>query len=108
LGYSIYGIVDIGINAKGWTVEDVRNYLSDKGYESGAAEKMYTYLAGDPGAYLSYCAGYFEMQDMRDYAEEQLGSKFDVVEYHKVVLEAGPCNYSQLKKRVDKFILENK
>jgi len=108
LSYSIYGIVDIGINAKGWTVEDVRNYLSDKGYESGAAEKMYTYLAGDPGAYLSYCAGYFEMQDMRDYAEEQLGSKFDVVEYHKVVLEAGPCNYSQLKKRVDKFILENK
>jgi len=108
VGYAIYGILDIGINAKGWTVEDVRKYLTNNGYNGEAAEKIYVYLAGDPGAYLSYCTGYFEMQDMRDYAEGQLGSKFDVVEYHKVVLETGPCNYSQLKKRVDKYILENK
>ena len=107
-GYALYGIVDIGINEKGWNVEDVRKYMREEGYDANNAEEIYVFLAGDPGAYFSYAAGYFEMQDMRDYAEEQLGSKFDAVAYHKVILETGPCNYSQLKKRVDKYILENK
>ena len=48
------------------------------------------------------------MQDMRDYAEAQLGSKFNLVKYHKAVLDAGPCQYDQLKKQVDKYILEHK
>ena len=106
--YALYGIIDIGINEKGWTLEDVKKYISSQNLNEDIAEKMYIYLSGDPGAYLSYSIGYFEMQDMRDYAEYQLGSKFNVVEYHKVVLETGPCPFSMLKKRVDKYILENK
>ncbi|MCR4839257.1 MAG: DUF885 domain-containing protein [Eubacterium sp.] len=107
-GYMIYGRIDLGINAEGWTLEDVRSYVTKMGLSSSSAETFYTLLSGDPGVYLSYSVGYLEMQDMRDYAEEQLGDKFNVVEYHKAVLDAGPCKYDQLKKRVDKYILENK
>ena len=108
LGYLLYGRVDLGIHYQGWTVEDIRKYMVSCGYSDAAAEKLYNSLVGDPAVYLSYSMGYFEMQDMRDYAEAQLGDKFDVVEYHKTVLEAGPCKYEFLKRRVDKYILENK
>ena len=108
LSYLLYGRVDLGIHYQGWTMEDVSNYLVSSGYSANAAEKMYNSLVGDPAVYLSYSMGYFEMQDMRDYAEAQLGDKFDVVEYHRAVLEAGPCKYEFLKRKVDKYILENK
>ena len=45
---------------------------------------------------------------MREYAEKQLGEKFDVKEYHKVILSAGPCMYKDLKFKVDEYIAENK
>ena len=106
--YMLYGRIDLGINAEGWTVEDVSNYLSNAGMNSGAAQELYTVLSGDPAVYLSYSVGYLEMQDMRDYAEAELGDKFDVVAYHKAVLDAGPCKYDLLKRRVDKYILETK
>ena len=38
----------------------------------------------------------------------ELGDKFDAVEYHKAILEHGPCKFAQLRKCVDKYIAEHK
>ncbi len=108
LGYLYYGRIDLGVNYEGWTLEDVKGFLRKLGLNENAAEELYVIFVGDPGVYLSYSVGYFEMQDLRDYAEEQLGDKFNAVDYHAVILNAGPCKYDQLKKRVDKYILEQK
>lgn len=108
IGYGYHGQVDIGVNALGWTVEDVRSLLVKKGISGDNAEKLYRIVVGDPGVYLSYSVGYYEMQDLRDYAEQELGSKFKAVEFHEAVLNAGPCKYDQLKKKIDKYILEHK
>ena len=108
LGYLHYGRIDLGVNYEGWDQERVKQYLEEKGLKADLAEEMYTLFLGDPAVYLSYSAGYFEMQDLRTYAEQSLGSKFNVVEYHKAILDAGPCKYQQLKKCVDKYILEHK
>ena len=48
------------------------------------------------------------MEELRNKAEAALGDKFDPVEYHKVILEAGPCQYENLAKKVDKYIYDNK
>ena len=108
IGYLAYGRIDLGIHEEGWTVEDVKTYIEGSGLIGSDPEEFYTLLSGNPAVYLSYSVGYFEMQDMRDYAEAQLGSKFNLVKYHKAVLDAGPCQYDQLKKQVDKYILEHK
>ncbi len=108
MGYTYYGLVDLGVNYQGWTVEDVGTFLTTMGLNASAAQEMYTIVVGDPGLYLSYSVGYYEMADMRAYAEQELGDKFSAVEYHKAVLDAGPCKYDQLKKKVDKYILEHK
>ncbi len=108
LGYLYYGICDLGVNYKGWTLTDMKNYLTTNGLNADGAQEIYDIMVSNPGVYLSYSMGYYEMQDMRTYAENALGSKFDPVEYHRAVLDAGPCKYSQLKTRVDKYIEETK
>ena len=87
----------------------IENYLKENDLtdKSEGAQEFYNMLVGDASSYLSYSMGYYEMADLRTYAENALGSKFDPVEYHKVILETGPCYYHQLKQRVDKYIKEH-
>ena len=61
-------------------------------------------MIGGPAVYQSYSTGSYEMQEIRDYAEEQLGSKFDLKEFNTVVLETGPCQFNILKQQVQKYI----
>lgn len=108
LGYMLYGRIDMGVNYEGWTYDDVSDYLSESGYSADITDSVITTVIGDPGVYLSYSMGYYEMEALRQKAEEELGSKFDPVEFHKVILEAGPCMFENLNKKVDKYIEENK
>jgi uncharacterized protein (DUF885 family) len=111
LGYLMMGRADIGINYEGWDKDDLIDYLTgkvDSGKEEEVAEDLMVTVSADPGLYLSYSVGYYEMEELREYAEEELGSKFDAKEYHKVILDAGSCQFELLKTKVDKYIEENK
>ncbi|SEQ94676.1 Uncharacterized conserved protein, DUF885 familyt [Lachnospiraceae bacterium NE2001] len=111
LGYLMMGRADIGINYEGWDKDDVVDYLTGKvqeGMEEEVAEDLMTTSTGDPGAYLSYTTSFYEMEELRKYAEDELGSKFDEKEFHKVILETGPCQYQFLRKKVNKYIRENR
>ena len=104
INYLISGRIDIGINYEGWTLEDTKNYLNEKGFNGDAADDLYTTMIGDPAVYQSYSTGFYELQEIRDYAEEQLGSKFDEKEFNTVVLQTGPCQFDILKQQVQKYI----
>ena len=104
MNYLLSGRVDIGINYEGWTLQDTRDYLNEKGFNGEAADDLYTTMIGDPAVYQSYSTGYYELQEIRDYAEEKLGSKFDLKEFNTVVLKTGPCQFNILKEQVQKYI----
>ena len=118
--YLINERIELGVNFEGWSAEDMVKYLSDVHYINALEEGSDEYnqmvaafeeqrkgiLAGDPGLLLSYSQGYNEMRDLREYAKEKLGDKFNIVEYHKAVLDAGPCYYDILKEQVDEYINE--
>jgi len=104
ISYLVSGRLDIGINYEGWTLEETRNYLDSNGFNGDAAEDMYTTMIGDPAVYQSYSTGYYELQEIRDYAEEQLGTKFDAREFNTVILQTGPCQFNILKEQVQKYI----
>ena len=108
LGMLIMGIFDIEVNYNNWSVEDAKKFMSSHGYAESAAESIINTVAGDPAAYQSYVLGYYEMKSLRDKAEEELGSKFDPVEFNRVILETGPCQFDILGKQVDKYIEKNK
>ena len=108
LNYLVYGRLDLGVNYEGWDVKQVEDYLDKNGFSKDYAEDMMVTLIGDPGLYLSYSVGYYEMLELRERAENELGSKFDVKEFHKAILEAGPCQFKELSTKVDKYIEENR
>lgn len=104
INYLVCGRIDIGINYEGWSLQDAKDYLVGKGLSGDAADGLYTTLVGDPAVYQSYSTGYYELKEIRDYAEEELGSEFDLKEFNTVVLETGPCQFNILKQQVDKYI----
>ena len=108
INYLVCGRIDIGVNYEGWSLQDAKDYLVSKGLSGDAADGLYTTLVGDPAVYQSYSTGYYELKEIRDYAEEELGSKFDLKEFNTVVLETGPCQFNILKKQVDKYISTKK
>lgn len=107
LGYLIYGRVDLGVNYEGWNKEDVIAYLEKTGVNSSVADELMQTVIGDPGVYLSYTVGYYEMEELRQRAEDALGDKFDPIQFHETILKAGPCQYENLSTRVNKYIKEN-
>ncbi|MCR4608946.1 MAG: DUF885 domain-containing protein [Eubacterium sp.] len=104
----IMGIFDIEVNYNGWTTADASKWLNDNGMNGSAAQQIIDVVAGDPGLYQSYVLGYYEMKGLRDKAEQALGDKFDVVEFHRVILETGECQFDILERQVDKYIAENR
>ena len=97
MSYLMMGRVDLGINYEGWT-----DYLTKNGMDGSAAQELYTTMVGDPAVYQSYSTGYYEMKELRDYAEEKMGDDFDLKTFNTIILETGPCQFDILKEQVDK------
>ncbi|MCR5214775.1 MAG: DUF885 domain-containing protein [Eubacterium sp.] len=108
MGYLLAERVDLGVNYEGWTFEDTKEYAETWSYTEEGAQYWFDAATGDPGIYLSYTVGYYEMMELREKAEEELGSKFVLKDFHKAVLDAGPCQFEMLEKKIDKYIAENK
>jgi uncharacterized protein (DUF885 family) len=102
LSYLVMGRIDLGINYEGWSLEETASYLDGQGFDSSSAENVYYTMVGDPAVYQSYSTGYYELKEIRDYAEEKLGAAFDVEEFNTIILETGPCQFDILKEQVDK------
>ena len=78
--------------------------MNNNGFNGDAAQDLYDMMVEEPGYYPQYFVGYLEFMELRDYVMNELGSDFDEVAYHKVILETGPCDFDILRKQVDKYI----
>ncbi|MBV1923306.1 MAG: DUF885 domain-containing protein [Flavobacteriaceae bacterium] len=102
-------VVDTGIHAKGWTREQVVNYMSENTALSIHEINTETdrYISW-PGQALSYKIGEIKIRELRTKAETELGTNFDIREFHEVVLEQGTVTLSILEKRINNYIEKNK
>ncbi|MBR1772793.1 MAG: DUF885 domain-containing protein [Eubacterium sp.] len=107
IGYLAQERVDLGVNYEGWDLEEVKEYLAKVGIDESVAQEIMDSSIADPGVYLSYTVGYYEIEELREWAEEELGSDFDAKEFHKAILDAGPCQFGMLRKKVEKYVEEN-
>ncbi len=97
--------IDIGVNYEGWTAEDAAAYLDEHGFDSSAAKDVMKYVIAEPANYQMYCLGWLEFEALRDEAEVRLGDAFNEVEFHKLMLDAGPCTFDMLESKLDDYIL---
>ncbi|MDY0779771.1 DUF885 domain-containing protein [Tenacibaculum sp. IB213877] len=102
-------VVDTGMHAKGWTREQAIQYSLDNEAESEASiiSEIERYMA-NPGQALSYKIGQLKIRELRSKAEQELGDKFDIREFHNQVLETGCIPLALLENKIDKWITSRK
>ena len=102
-------VVDTGIHALGWTREEVVNYMASNTALSIHEINTETdrYISW-PGQALSYKIGEIKIRELRTKAENELGSTFNIREFHEVILEQGTVTLSILEKRINNYIEKNK
>jgi len=102
-------VVDTGIHAKGWTREQVVNYMLENTALSEHEVNTETdrYIAW-PGQAISYKMGEIKIRELRTKAENELGAKFDIKDFHEIILEQGTVTLPILEKRVNAYIQKTK
>ena len=98
-------VVDTGIHAKGWTREQVVDYMASNTALSLHEINTETdrYISW-PGQALSYKIGELKIRELRKKAKTELGSKFDIREFHEVILGQGTVTLSILENLIDSYI----
>lgn len=102
---SIRLVVDVGMHVKGWTREQAIEYSKTHEAESEASivAEIERYMA-IPGQALSYKIGQLKIKELRAKAERELGSKFNIAEFHDQVLETGTIPLQLLEERINEWV----
>ena len=98
-------VVDTGIHAKGWTRDQVVKYMSENTALSLHEINTETdrYISW-PGQALSYKIGEIKIRELRKKAETELNEKFDIRDFHEVILEQGTVTLAILETKVNNYI----
>ena len=98
-------VVDTGIHAKGWTRDEVVDFMSANTALSIHEINTETdrYISW-PGQALSYKIGEIKIRELREKAETQLQTKFDIRAFHEVILEQGTVTLEILETRINNYI----
>ncbi|MBL8293378.1 MAG: DUF885 domain-containing protein [Bryobacterales bacterium] len=93
-------VVDTGLHAKGWTIEQGVEY----GIRRAEVERYVT----APGQACSYKIGELKIVEMREKAKRELGAAFSLKEFHNTVLRNGSMPLDVLAVVVDEYIGANR
>lgn len=98
-------VVDTGIHSKRWSREEAIQYLKDNtpNPEGDIVRAIERYIT-TPGQATAYMIGKLKIMELREMAREELGSEFDIREFHDVVLTSGPVPLSILEENVVSWV----
>jgi len=102
-------VVDTGIHTKGWTREQVVDFMRKSGAvdEPTIQSETDRYIAW-PAQALSYKLGQLEFRDLRERARKELGPKFDIRRFHDQLLNGGVLPLDLLTARTESWIRAEK
>ncbi len=98
-------VIDVGLHAKGWTREQAVEYLAENTALSlhEVNTEINRYISW-PGQALAYKMGELKIKELRKKAENKLKAKFDVREFHDLILSEGTVTLPIMEKMVDRYI----
>lgn len=98
-------VVDPGIHMFGWTREQTIAFVSESGrFDDNTARALVDRVAMWPGQLTAYDTGALEFFALRKQAQETLGSRFDIREFHSVLLENGAVTLPMLREQVTHWL----
>ena len=102
-------VVDTGVHSKHWTRQQMIDFfhehtaMDDQNIET----EVDRYIAW-PGQALSYKMGQMKILELREKAQHELGTKFDVRAFHDAVLDQGPLPLDVLETKISEWIQAQK
>jgi uncharacterized protein (DUF885 family) len=104
-------VVDTGIHARRWTFQQALDFFVENvGFERGDSVDPEIEIARYtvwPGQSTSYLVGMLEILALRQRASDRLGDRFDLKEFHTVVLRNGSMPLQVLERVVDGYVESN-
>jgi uncharacterized protein (DUF885 family) len=98
-------VVDTGLHAMGWTRQRALDYLaSNTALSLHECETETDRYISWPGQALAYKTGELTIRSLRERAEQALGPRFDIREFHDRILAGGTVTMPILESRIDRWI----
>ncbi|MCP4360834.1 MAG: DUF885 domain-containing protein [Chloroflexi bacterium] len=102
-------VVDTGIHAKGWTRQEAIDYMIEN---TGLPQQWVQFEVSRyivwPGQAASYKIGQLKILELRDLAQQELGDKFKLREFHNIVLQNGALPLPILETVIEEYIATNR
>ena len=98
-------VTDTGLHAKRWSREQAIDYFRQNSLlsERDIVKEVERYLT-NPGQATSYKIGELKIMELRARAQAALGARFDIRDFHAVVLGSGSVPLDVLEDQVDAWI----
>ena len=98
-------VVDTGMHYDGWTRKQAIAFFAENTAKTlfDIENEIDRYIAW-PGQALAYKIGELKIQELRRLSEKTLGDKFDVREFHEVVLSRGAVTLDLLEEQVREWL----
>ena len=102
-------VVDTGLHYKHWTREQVVQYFHDHSAidEPNVQAETNRYISW-PAQALSYKMGQLKILELRARAQQQLGSQFDIREFHDQIIDSGALPLDVLDEQINVWIAQKK
>jgi uncharacterized protein (DUF885 family) len=100
-------VVDTGLHSMGWTRDQAINFFREYAAKTDQdiTVEVDRYIVW-PGQALGYKMGQLKIRELRTVAEGRLGPKFDVRQFHDVVLGQGAVPMDVLEGQVQSWIVK--
>jgi uncharacterized protein (DUF885 family) len=97
-------IVDTGLNHKRWTREQAIDHMvATTGFARGRVQREIERYCASPGQACSYKIGHIAWLRARQKAQQALGDKFDLRDFHEILRE-GAMPLTILERRIDERV----
>jgi uncharacterized protein (DUF885 family) len=102
-------VIDTGMHSMGWSRQQAIDYFlaNASKNEHDITVEVDRYIVW-PGQALAYKIGQLKLKELRAYATQELGPKFDVRQFHDQVLDNGALPLDLLEKRIRDWVAAQK